>query len=224
MTLNFQTEKQIDYCTATWNPISGCRASCEYCYLKAMQERFGTDFMTPKVHHTRMLDVVKSKKIKPGDRIFVGSSGDTFGDWVATEDIWRVVWVSDIHPDYNFLFLTKNPKRYKEFSFEDNCWLGTTITGGTKADHKRYQDYRVATLKHKGPKFVSIEPLLGRIDVKIIETFNWVILGADSSTGATAPESGWVQEIVSYCEENNVPIWMKNNLKWENKLKQLPNM
>lgn len=32
---------KIDWCDATWNPVTGCLYGCEYCYARKIAERFG---------------------------------------------------------------------------------------------------------------------------------------------------------------------------------------
>lgn len=32
---------KIDWCDATWNPVTGCLHGCEYCYARGIAERFG---------------------------------------------------------------------------------------------------------------------------------------------------------------------------------------
>lgn len=32
---------KIDWCDATWNPVTGCLHDCEYCYARRIAERFG---------------------------------------------------------------------------------------------------------------------------------------------------------------------------------------
>ena len=32
---------KIDWCDATWNPVTGCLHGCEYCYASRMADRFG---------------------------------------------------------------------------------------------------------------------------------------------------------------------------------------
>ena len=32
---------KIDWCAASWNPVTGCLHSCEYCYARRIAERFG---------------------------------------------------------------------------------------------------------------------------------------------------------------------------------------
>lgn len=35
---------RIDWCDATWNPVTGCLHGCEYCYARRIAERFGGGF------------------------------------------------------------------------------------------------------------------------------------------------------------------------------------
>ena len=31
---------KIEWCDSTWNPVTGCRHGCEYCYARRIAERF----------------------------------------------------------------------------------------------------------------------------------------------------------------------------------------
>ena len=31
----------IEWCDVTWNPVTGCRRGCEYCYARGIARRFG---------------------------------------------------------------------------------------------------------------------------------------------------------------------------------------
>lgn len=35
------SKTKIDWCDATWNPVTGCLHGCEYCYARRIAERFG---------------------------------------------------------------------------------------------------------------------------------------------------------------------------------------
>ena len=35
------SKTKIDWCDATWNPVTGCLHGCEYCYARNIAERFG---------------------------------------------------------------------------------------------------------------------------------------------------------------------------------------
>lgn len=36
------SKTKIDWCDATWNPVTGCLHECEYCYARRIAERFGS--------------------------------------------------------------------------------------------------------------------------------------------------------------------------------------
>lgn len=39
------SKTKIDWCDATWNPVTGCLHGCEYCYARKIAERFGSHQM-----------------------------------------------------------------------------------------------------------------------------------------------------------------------------------
>lgn len=41
---------KIDWCDASWNPVTGCLNGCEYCYARRIAERFGGHFGTGGIH------------------------------------------------------------------------------------------------------------------------------------------------------------------------------
>ena len=42
------TKTKIDWCDATWNPVTGCLHGCEYCYARGIANRFGLPY-APKL-------------------------------------------------------------------------------------------------------------------------------------------------------------------------------
>ena len=40
-------KSNIDWCSRTWNPITGCLHTCEYCYAKGIVKRFGRETVDP---------------------------------------------------------------------------------------------------------------------------------------------------------------------------------
>lgn len=33
---------KIEWCDSTWNPVTGCKHGCDYCYARRIAGRFGT--------------------------------------------------------------------------------------------------------------------------------------------------------------------------------------
>ena len=60
------------------------------------------------------------------NNVFVCSMADLFGAWVPAEHIQQILDVCCEQKQWNYLFLTKNPTRYRDFSFPKNSWLGAT--------------------------------------------------------------------------------------------------
>ncbi len=173
---------------------------------------------------------------KKGRNIFVCSMADLFGEWVPDEWIEEVFMACDKAPQHNYLFLTKNPGRYCDlqrrgiFPDRDNMWFGATY------DHSNWSNHRIkgrpATFSWEGKmvhdagdyyfpmypekrRFVSMEPLLYDIGEKIGNIgAQWVIVGAETGRrkDKVIPKREWIEHILTYCNSNNIPLFMKSSL------------
>jgi protein gp37 len=145
--------------------------------------------------------------------IFVGSMCDLFGDWVAEDFIHNILTYCEDYPQHTFIFLTKNPKRYREFKFPDNCWLGTTVTNS----HDLYCNYYFV---NKKLHFISFEPLLENIDNPILKPkhISWIIIGTLNRNGKPVkPENGgtqweWIDNIIKQAIKKDIPIFLKDSV------------
>ncbi|WP_084078519.1 DUF5131 family protein [Desulfitobacterium chlororespirans] len=156
-------------------------------------------------------------KVKNGANIFVGSMTDLFGYWVPDEWIQLVFTACERFPQHNYLFLTKNPKRYsalaraRKLPSADNFWYGTTLT------HEGDDVYTPVGIN----TFLSIEPLLEPIsftvsgDLSFKFSSPWVIVGAETGRreGKVVPEKAWIRDIVNHCREVGTPVFMKESLR-----------
>lgn len=214
--MNKQNADKIDFCTHTWNPISGCLHACPYCYMRRMEKRFpGT--MKPAFHENRLLEPLKLRK---PSIIFVGSSGDMFGEWVPEQQINQVLDVAANCPRHTFLFLTKNPNRYGEFRdrFTDNMWFGTTVDGEKRTKNNLADLEWSVDVKRR---FVSFEPLLARVEPNLTN-IQWVIVGANSNKGAAKPPQGWADVIIRKAIRCDIPVFLKNNYGYPIRIKEVP--
>ncbi|MDY6796984.1 MAG: DUF5131 family protein [Actinomycetota bacterium] len=234
---------KIEYCDYTWNPVTGCRHGCWYCYGRRIAERFKQKGNAAQCHDCTQprngLHEVRYKggawrygyeptlyscrlgepfRLRKPSVIFVSSMGDLFGEWVPWEWIRFVQSVVEECPQHTFLFLTKNPSRYAEFPFPDNCWLGMTVDTADAA----YNRTRLWDMKHPN-RFVSLEPLLEDVS-------NWIdfrgikvcIIGALTGPQARQPEPEWVKAIIDECRAEGVMVFIKDNLRWPEKIQELP--
>ena len=157
--------------------------------------------------HKYRLNEYQNKK---GRNIFVCSMADLFGDWVPDEWIEEVFKACENAPQHNYLFLTKNPKRYERILdryMPPNMWFGWSQTGpmGNKCDF---------TTHHSIKTFISIEPLLEPFKEFHIRGVDWVIIGAETGRrkDKVIPERKWIEDIVNECKKDNTPIFMKSSL------------
>jgi protein gp37 len=126
----------------------------------------------PTLHRYRLGEPEKMTKPRT---IFVGSMCDLFGDWVPVDWDEKVFEASEAAPQHRYLFLTKNPKgidaaidniacedRGSEdcYSYFEHFWFGTTVTCQKDLSRK----IELEKLE-EGHRFLSIEPLLERIDI-----------------------------------------------------------
>ncbi len=104
----------------TVNPISGCTAHCSYCYN--LRSGHPVD-MTVQLHLDRLSNWGYDKSI------FVGSAGDMWGKTVKSEWISLVLAHCNIYHQNTYLFQSKNPSRFEEFTtkFPPDTILGTTV-------------------------------------------------------------------------------------------------
>lgn len=176
----------------------------------------------PTFHKYRLDEPAKKTK---GQNIFVCSMADLFGDWVPSEWI-RLVWEACTKANWhNYLFLTKNPKRYREIyrsELDYRCymWFGATVTDNNSFLSLGDELYQVTDRNNKyhAKRFLSIEPLHEEIDVATlmlcVHNFDWIIVGAETGNhkGKIIPKKEWIDRIVEQCKDARVPVFMKDSL------------
>jgi len=167
----------------------------------------------PTLHKYR-LDYPKT--VVNGVRVFVCSMSDMFGDWVPDAWIEQIFNACEEAPQHQYLFLTKNPKRYTELAQrgilrkKDNFWYGSTVTTQT-APFFHNKEYNT---------FLSIEPIAEPFDkfeglIANAALVDWVIVGAETGNryGKIVPEKSWITPIVEVTKKSNTPLFMKNSLE-----------
>ena len=208
---------KIGWCDMTFNPVWGCLNHCEYCYARKMAKRFYSDLKDFKPTWLEQ-QFNKSFPKKP-QRIFVGSMSEIY--------YWKKEWMEKVldkvrqYPQHTFQFLTKFPDIYLRYDFPKNCWLGMTITKEENINKNWIRLYRATyaftnnRFLDKNTKFYySIEPLLDSINPESLKGINWVILGSETGNkkGKVIPKLEWITNIVDYCRNNNIPVYLKDSI------------
>lgn len=196
-------QTKIEWTDMSWNPVTGCLHDCEYCYAKAISHRFKRSF-EPEFHEKRIRQPLRENKSK---KIFVCSMADLFGSWIPSEWIERVLKICRLSKQHTFQLLTKNPNRLLEFEIPDNCWVGCSATNQLMYDNAS----TVLSQLKKHVTFLSCEPLLERVELDWLP--DWLIIGACSNPKPSQPDKSWVDEMINYAKTNNVPVFLKPNLK-----------
>jgi len=199
------------------NPVKGlCPIACSYCYSRALYKRFHWD---PTIRFD-IEELTEWSKAKPGDMVFVGSTIDLFYKDTMEATQW-IISHTRHYPDVIFVFLTKRPYNLAQFKWPDNCWVGATVTNLVTFDLSTTNLARVDAKV----KFLSIEPLLGRIGYEglpYIEEvlheghIDWVIIGQLTGPQASKHKTKfeWVAEIIDAADAAKIPVWTKDNLHW----------
>jgi protein gp37 len=225
----------------TWNPITGCSkisAGCRNCYAERMAKRLAGRYGYPEqphhfdvtFHEDKLNQPLKWKKPR---MIFVCSMGDLFHDDVKEEEIMKVFDAMCDAPQHTYQILTKRPERmkwivkqYTDYIWQgipSNIWLGITAENQEAADERIPWLLRTPAVVH----FVSVEPMLGPIDLSNFQPFirskggfraakgilsgkiEWTICGGETGHGAREMKAEWAFNLYQQCREADIPFFFK---------------
>lgn len=208
-------KSSIEWTDSTWNPVTGCSkisSGCKNCYAERMAkrlqnmgvERYKNAFklsLHPEVLELPLL--WKTPKV-----IFVNSMSDLFHEEVPLVFIQKIFDIMKNAYWHTFQVLTKRSERLKLLApmieWPDNVWMGVSI------ESQRYV-YRIDHLRNvpAAVRFLSVEPLIGKIDNMNLKNIDWVIVGGESGPRARKLEQEWVIQIKNICERYKVPFFFK---------------
>jgi protein gp37 len=210
---------EIEWTDATWNPVTGCTkisAGCDHCYAERFAERFRDVPGHPFAHGfdlvlrpERLAQPLEWRKPK---MIFVNSMSDLFHKEIPTEFIERVFDTMERADWHTFQVLTKRSslmrnflrRRYGVATSPQHIWCGVSIEDGSKLSRVRHLQDTPA-----GTRFLSIEPLIGRVSTIDLNGIDWVIVGGESGPRARYMDPSWVREIRDQCQDAGIPFFFK---------------
>ena len=212
----------IEWTTHTFNPWWGCTKvsdGCKLCYAESLAKRYGHNVWGPTAERRTLSDAywqqpinwnTEAQRTGVRARVFCASMADVFEDRAPEgerERLWDLVRVTR-HLDWQIL--TKRPENIAAMLPDDwddgwrHVWLGTSI------EDERVT-HRAQTLAQVPAKirFLSVEPLIGRIKNLPLNGIGWVIVGGESGAGARPMQAEWALEIMEQCADAGVPYFFK---------------
>ena len=209
------TKSTIEWTESTWNPVTGCNKisqGCKNCYAERMAKRLklmGSERYKNEFELTLHKDVIEEPLgWKKPRTIFVNSMSDLFHEKIPLEFIQKVFSVMVRAEWHTFQILTKRSERLEELSgylpWSKNIWMGVSV------ENQNYT-YRISNLRKvpSAVRFLSIEPLIGKITKLDLRGIDWVIVGGESGPKARYMDPEWVRIIRNKCNEQNVPFFFK---------------
>lgn len=208
-------KSRIEWTESTWNPVTGCSkisSGCKNCYAERMAnrlQRIGVERYKDAFKLTLQRDVLEVPlSWKTPKVIFVNSMSDLFHEDVPLNFIQNTFEVMRKAHWHTFQILTKRSERLQELAplidWPDNVWMGVSVESQKyvrRIDHLKAVPSSV--------RFLSIEPLIGRIDKMNLKTIDWVIVGGESGPKARKLEQEWIINIKNICEKYDVPFFFK---------------
>lgn len=239
--------------------IGCCHVSpgCQYCYAErdfTRKPRWANTWGPPQT--SQRIKTSQANWRKPltwnewasaagrRDKVFCASLCDVFEDNPQVEEwrfeLWRLI---EQTPSLDWLILTKRPENIEKMVLDEWClwnWpnsrrFPTNIWLGVSAENQDEFVWRWDVLEsvahHFYPSilFLSLEPLLGPIDLEICLTemnlgdeehdhwtraVDWVIVGGESGPLARPMNPEWVRSIRDQCVEAEVPFHFKHWGDW----------
>jgi protein gp37 len=206
----------IEWTDETWNPTVGCTkitAGCKHCYAEGMHARLtamGVEKYAEPFRRVRPWPAALEQPLQwtRPRRIFVNSMSDLFHEDLPLEYIGQVFDVMQRAPQHTFQVLTKRSGRLAEVAaalpWPGNVWMGVSVENAGQIE--RIHDLaRVPA----AVRFLSLEPLLGRISALPLDGIHWVIGGGESGPGARECNVDWIRDIMARCALAQVPFFLK---------------
>lgn len=168
-------------------------------------------------------------------RVFCASLSDVFEQNLqVVEARARLFRTIDATPNLDWLLLTKRPENIMTYWHtrtyrdgdgrvwgeskptrvefrRDNVWLGTSVEDQERAE-ERIPELLVCR-KLAPVLFLSLEPLLGPVDLRAFGVFgpaiDWAIIGGESGPGSRPCDLVWVRRLIGQCEDMEIAPFVK---------------
>ena len=231
----------ISWTDHTFNPWFGCTKvspACDHCYAERLMDtrmhkvQWGGPRVRTSAANWKMplRWNAQAAREERRYRVFCASLADVFDNQVPTEwreDLFELIRVT---PHLDWLLLTKRPQNIIRMVREqgsiagngtrylpDNVSLGTTVEDQTRADQNLPALLRTRTELGARVLFLSIEPMLGPIELlgmnvddrPVLADLDWVIAGGESGPQARVGDVEWYRSLMQQCAAAGVPFHLK---------------
>jgi protein gp37 len=206
---------RIEWTEATWNPVTGCSKvspGCAHCYAETFAERFRG---VPGHPYEQGFDLrlwpdrlgMPLRWSRPR-MIFVNSMSDLFHEGIPDQYIRSVFNVMRQASQHTFQVLTKRHERLamlaSQLDWPANVWMGVSI------ENRRFV-HRADALRRvpAAVRFISAEPLIGRLEGLCLDSIDWVIAGGESGYRRRPVCEDWLIELHDDCASRGIPFFFK---------------
>ena len=86
-----------------------------------------------------------------------------------------------------------------------NVWIGVSV----ESDRYCFRARHLAQMRSPAVRFLSCEPLLGRLDPLELEGIDWVIAGGESGPRYRPVELDWVRQVRDLAAQTATPFFFK---------------
>ncbi|MFA5187132.1 MAG: DUF5131 family protein [Patescibacteria group bacterium] len=213
---------RIPYLTDTWSPITGCTPvgeGCRNCWAQEVLTRFSsihehTDPHKIQIHDERLTEPGRWKRPRVVGVCFFS---DLFHEHVPeyiVQSLFYTMRMADSR--HTFVILTKRPKRmHKVLSHEKD--IPANIVLGVSVWDQASTAVSLTWLRQTGgqntTRILSIEPMLGPIDLRSVDTtgLSGIILGGESGRvqAVTELDPQWVRDVQKVCAERGIRFYFK---------------
>jgi protein gp37 len=206
---------KIEWCTATWNPVTGCTKvspGCAHCYAETFAERWRGVAQHPyeqgfdlRVWPGRLEQPLRWRRPR---MIFVNSMSDLFHEDIPNAFVGEVFDVMVEAQHHVFQILTKRHERLAELApdlpWPPNVWMGVSIENRRFVDRADYLRQVPAAVR-----FISAEPLLGSLEGLDLTDIHWLIAGGESGPRHRPVREEWITELRDRCGDEGVAFFFK---------------
>lgn len=219
-----------------WNPWHGCHKlseGCRHCYVYRRDAMSGVADSSNVVRNADFALPVRRDRhgryrIAPGTTVYTCFTSDFF---VGEADVWRSeAWAMIRHrSDCRFVIITKRIDRFR-VSLPDDWGDGyPNVAIGCTCENQEMTDFRMPVFLSLpiAERFVTCEPLLGRVDLSryLDGRISCVIAGGESGPDARVCDYEWILDLRGQCVAAGVGFRFKQtgaNFRKDGRIYRIP--